>query len=179
MHALRAVGVVSALAIFVGACLVSVDESKLDAKSADAGGDVATSDASSDATADAITAIDAAPYVGMSCGTSFCKPPGEVCCATTDGDPDISHGQCSTSDLCQTGDYFGCESELDCAESGYGSALCCIVHDGDAFNITKCAATCASGNSQLCDPAGNACPVGRECLASPEFPALYECLVPP
>lgn len=158
------------VALGLVACLVDVDESLID-KAAAARADAAKGDASSDAAAG-----DADVYLGLACGKTFCRPPGQVCCATKFGDPDIANGICSTKDLCETGDYFGCESARDCEKSGLGNLLCCAVHDKGAFNLTKCAATCDSTSSVLCDPNAPApCAAGQRCTPSTEFPSLYEC----
>jgi hypothetical protein len=168
----RGAAIAGAFAVLpTAACLVDVDESLLTrARAADA----STADARVDGAGEA-----AAPYNGLACGTTRCQPPGEVCCATQFGDPDVANGICSTSDLCKTGDYFACTSPRDCQAAGLANAACCAVHDRGAFNLTKCAATCDATSSILCDPAGTACTSPRRCLPSPEFPKLYECLVPP
>lgn len=170
----------AALATGLLACFVDVDETLIDKAAqrdaqseASADGSPANGDAAVDAGADADV------YQGLACGKTFCRPPGQVCCATKFGDPDIANGICSTKDLCESGDYFGCESARDCEKSGLGNLLCCAVHDRGAFNLTKCAATCDATSSILCDPnAAVPCATGQRCTPSTEFPSLYECVTP-
>lgn len=156
------------------ACFVEVDETLIeraavDAAARDGGG-------ASDAVVGVADGADGAePYPGLTCGKTFCTPPGEVCCATTFGDPDIANGACSTKDLCKSGDFFGCTSERDCAGAGLGDVLCCAVHVKGAFNLTKCASSCDATSSTLCDPKGSVCALGKRCLPSTEFPKLFEC----
>ncbi len=147
---------------FVCACLVDVDESKL--HPADAGSDVGGD--------------EAVAYVGMPCGIANCQPPGQVCCASVYGDPDIGHGACSTSALCQTGDFFRCIGPRDCQAAMLPSALCCAVHERGAWTKTMCAETCEATTSILCDPNGASCPGASRCLPSSEFPKLFGCRPP-
>ena len=149
------------------ACLVDVDEGLLDKAKAGA-----------DAARDTSAQSDAA-YDGMPCGAARCQPPGQVCCAKQFGDPDIGNGVCSTRDLCESGDYFACTSPRDCVAAGLSESLCCAVHVRGAFNMTKCLSACDAMSATLCDPGGAPCASPRKCLPSPEFPKLFECVVPP
>lgn len=153
------------------ACLVDVDERLIDRARVDA----AALDARGDGSG---AASDGGPYRGMPCGAGYCAPPGQVCCATTFGDPDITHGKCTSSDLCDTGDFFRCTSPRDCAAAGLGTTLCCVVREKGAFTKTQCASTCDNATGGLCDPNGTPCPSTQSCRPSVEFQNLFECGAP-
>lgn len=169
MRRLLTTSIVLGLALGTFACLVSVDESLIDTKT-----DAAAP--ASDAGAEADAPL---PYLGLPCGKGHCTRTGQVCCATTFGDPDIANGSCTTSSLCESGDWFACTSARDCREQGLGDVYCCAVLLKGAFNVTKCASTCASPDVVLCDAAAPRCPTGLQCLPSTRFPALHECAAPP
>lgn len=169
------------------ACFVDVDEGlideaarKRDAQSAADG----TSDALAlsdvvtvDAVASDANVIEAGPYPGLTCGSTFCTPPGEVCCTKTFGDPDIRNGACSTRSLCQTGDWFACATARDCSQAGLGDQQCCVVRASGAFTKTECAATCKTDQDTLCANDGKPCPGTSTCAPSTEFPSLFQCRV--
>jgi hypothetical protein len=170
---LPALALVLACGVAAGACLVEVDESLVD-RPRDGGVDATTGgDGGKDA------GVDAGPYPGLACGTSHCTRTGQVCCATTFGDPDIANGTCTTKDLCESGDYFGCTSARDCRESGLGDVTCCAAIVKGAFNLTRCASTCTAPDVVLCEQATPRCPGAQECLPSTRFPSLFECMAPP
>lgn len=171
--------VVASVACGALACLVDVDETLLDRASVDAASTDAQTDQGSNGDSDSGDGgSDAEPYRGMPCGTGFCTPPSEVCCATTFGDPDITHGKCTSSALCDTGDYFGCTSPRDCAAGGLGTTLCCVVRQKGAFTKTRCVSTCDDATGGLCDPNGTPCPSPQTCRPSVEFRDLFECGAP-
>jgi hypothetical protein len=159
-------GGMSAFIAAEAACLLEIDPEKLHSVPAPA-------DAGAPSEAGLGVAEAATPYLGLACGKDHCEGSGHVCCASTYGDPDYSHGTCSTKDLCQTGDYFACESARDCS----GEPACCVVRlKGGSFTSTTCAPDCAAGATRLCDAASEgSCPAGTTCRQSSEFPNLSEC----
>jgi hypothetical protein len=132
----------------IGACLMTIDESRIPG-----------------------TSIDAGPSnVVLGCGDAACTLANAVCCASTYSDRDYKNGYCTIKGDCQTGDYFTCERTSDCRSGD----VCCVVYDHTAFTRSECARSCAT--TVLCNPGEGQCPAGQSCRMSQGFPGLGECI---
>ena len=121
---------------------------------------------------------DATTYAGIACGSAFCAPPVEVCCAATYGDTDHRNGSCTQRNTCPTGDYFACLDERDCAYTGSAGPYCCIERlKGGAWTKSACQSDCGSQDT-LCSKSSSGCPAERACQASLELPELFQCAAP-
>ncbi len=136
-------------ALLTGACLMTIDESRIAASPPDG----------------------AAPAVTLNCGDASCTLARAVCCARKYGDTDYQNGYCTVKSDCQSGDYFTCQRTSDCPSGN----VCCVVYDqGSSFTRSECAVTCST--TVLCNPGEGQCPAGRNCRMSQGFPGLGECI---